>query len=46
MAAVSRNRAPLFSSPALVIGSMIGAGISSLSDAFAVATGPFGAIVV
>jgi len=45
MAAPSENRLSLFSLSALVIGSMIGAGIFSLPRTFAVATGPFGAII-
>jgi len=45
MAAPSENRLSLFSLSALVIGSMIGAGIFSLPRTFAVATGPFGALI-
>jgi arginine:ornithine antiporter/lysine permease len=48
-ATVTQERAerkmPLFSLTAMVIGSMIGAGIFSLPRTFAAATGPFGAIV-
>jgi arginine:ornithine antiporter/lysine permease len=48
-AAVAPERAerkmPLFSLTAMVIGSMIGAGIFSLPRTFAAATGPFGAII-
>ncbi|MFO1115959.1 MAG: basic amino acid/polyamine antiporter [Beijerinckiaceae bacterium] len=39
------GRLSLFSLSALVIGSMIGAGIFSLPRTFAVATGPFGALI-
>jgi arginine:ornithine antiporter / lysine permease len=45
MTASSQNRLSLFSLSALVIGSMIGAGIFSLPRTFAVATGPFGALI-
>jgi arginine:ornithine antiporter/lysine permease len=41
----STNRLSLFSLSALVIGSMIGAGIFSLPRTFAMATGPFGALI-
>ena len=44
MAAPSENRLSLFSLSALVIGSMIGAGVFSLPITFAIATGPFRAI--
>jgi len=43
--ASSENRLSRLSLSALVIGSMIGAGIFSLPRTFAVATGPFGAII-
>jgi len=45
MAASSQNKLSLFSLSALVIGSMIGAGIFSLPRTFALATGPFGAVI-
>ena len=45
MANFSKNRLYLFSLTALVIGSMICAGIFSLPKIFAIATGPFGAII-
>lgn len=45
MASSSGNKLSLFSLSALVIGSMIGAGIFSLPRTFAIATGPFGAII-
>jgi arginine:ornithine antiporter / lysine permease len=45
MAASSENRLSLFSLSALVIGSMIGAGIFSLPRTFAIAAGPFGAVI-
>ena len=41
----SESRLSPFSLTALVIGSMIGAGIFSLPRTFAIATGPFGAII-
>jgi arginine:ornithine antiporter/lysine permease len=48
-ATVTQERAerkmPLFSLTAMVVGSMIGAGIFSLPRTFAAATGPFGAII-
>jgi len=44
MAALSQNRLSLFSLSALVIGSVIGAGVFSLPITFAIATGPFRAI--
>jgi arginine:ornithine antiporter / lysine permease len=43
--ASSENKLSLFSLSALVIGSMIGAGIFSLPRTFANATGPFGALI-
>jgi arginine:ornithine antiporter/lysine permease len=45
LAAPGQNRLSLFSLSALVIGSMIGAGIFSLPRTFAAATGPFGALL-
>jgi arginine:ornithine antiporter/lysine permease len=45
MTASSENRQSLFSLYALVIGSMICAGIFSLPRTLAVATGPFGALI-
>ncbi len=45
MTAASGNKLSLFSLSALVIGSMIGAGIFSLPRTFAMATGPFGALI-
>jgi len=45
MSAANENRLSLFSLSALVIGSMIGAGIFSLPRTFANATGPFGALI-
>jgi arginine:ornithine antiporter/lysine permease len=45
VAGESENRLSLFSLSALVIGSMIGAGIFSLPRTFATATGPFGALI-
>lgn len=41
----SVQKFPLFTLSALVIGSMVGAGIFSLPRTFAIATGPFGAII-
>lgn len=41
----SSQKLPLFTLSALVIGSMIGAGIFSLPRTFGAATGPFGAII-
>jgi arginine:ornithine antiporter / lysine permease len=41
----SGGKLSLFSLSALVIGSMIGAGIFSLPRTFAIATGPFGALI-
>ena len=45
MTTPSTNRLSLFSLSALVIGSMIGAGIFSLPRTFAAATGPFRALI-
>jgi arginine:ornithine antiporter/lysine permease len=45
MSDTSTQKLPLFTLSALVIGSMIGAGIFSLPRTFGVATGPFGAII-
>ncbi|MCW2282742.1 arginine:ornithine antiporter/lysine permease [Rhodoblastus acidophilus] len=45
MTSASGNKLSLFSLSALVIGSMIGAGIFSLPRTFALATGPFGALI-
>src|SRR5262249_5628433 len=44
-ASATEARLPLFSLTAMVIGSMIGAGIFSLPRTFGAATGPFGAII-
>jgi arginine:ornithine antiporter / lysine permease len=41
----AEGKLPLFSLTAMVIGSMIGAGIFSLPRTFGAATGPFGAII-
>ncbi|GAB1582885.1 basic amino acid/polyamine antiporter [Phyllobacterium phragmitis] len=45
MATKAEQKLPLFTLSALVIGSMVGAGIFSLPRTFGNATGPFGAIV-
>lgn len=45
MANQSEQKLSLFTLSALVIGSMIGAGIFSLPRTFGIATGPFGAII-
>ena len=45
MATASEEKLPLFSLTAMVIGSMVGAGIFNLPGRFATATGPFGAII-
>jgi arginine:ornithine antiporter/lysine permease len=45
MAAASQNRLSLFSASALVIGSMIGAGVFYLPRTFGVATGQLGALI-
>lgn len=45
MASGSEQKLSLFTLSALVIGSMIGAGIFSLPRTFGVATGPFGAMI-
>ncbi len=45
MAASAQQRMSLFSLLALVVGSMIGAGVFSLPRTFAAATDPFGAII-
>src|SRR6516162_4070485 len=45
VAAASQQKLTLFSLTALVIGSMVGAGIFNLPGRFATATGPFGAII-
>ena len=45
MASGSEQKLSLFTLSALVIGSMIGAGIFSLPRTFGIATGPFGAII-
>ena len=39
------QKLPLFSLTAMVVGSMVGAGIFNLPGRFATATGPFGAII-
>lgn len=44
-AAGSTQKIPLFSLTAMVVGSMVGAGIFSLPRTFGGATGPFGAII-
>ena len=44
-ASQTEGKLPLFSLTAMVIGSMIGAGIFSLPRTFGAATGPFGAII-
>ena len=41
----SSQKLPLFSLTAMVVGSMVGAGIFNLPGRFATATGPFGAII-
>jgi arginine:ornithine antiporter/lysine permease len=43
--ASSTQKLPLFSLTAMVVGSMVGAGIFSLPRTFGAATGPFGAII-
>ncbi|KRA97926.1 amino acid APC transporter [Devosia sp. Root685] len=45
MAAPDRGKLSLFALTAMVIGSMVGAGIFNLPGRFATATGPFGAII-
>ena len=45
MASRDEQKLPLFSLAAMVIGSMVGAGIFNLPGRFATATGPFGAII-
>jgi len=45
MASQGEQKLPLFSLTAMVVGSMIGAGIFNLPGRFATATGPFGAII-
>jgi len=45
MSSASAERLSLFALTAMVIGSMVGAGIFSLPRTFAVATGPFGALI-
>ncbi len=42
---VQTQKFSLFALTAMVVGSMVGAGIFSLPRAFATATGPFGAII-
>jgi arginine:ornithine antiporter/lysine permease len=44
-ASVSEGKLPLSSLAAMVIGSMVGAGIFNLPGRFATATGPFGALI-
>jgi arginine:ornithine antiporter / lysine permease len=41
----SPDKLPLFSLTAMVVGSMVGAGIFNLPGRFASATGPFGALI-
>src|SRR5215470_14198770 len=43
--AAAEGKLPLFSLTAMVVGSMVGAGIFNLPGRFATATGPFGAII-
>ena len=43
--ASQEQKLPLFSLTAMVVGSMVGAGIFNLPGRFATATGPFGAII-
>jgi len=45
MAAASTQKLTLFALTAMVVGSMVGAGIFSLPRTFGIATGPFGAII-
>lgn len=45
MASPTVQKLPLFSLTAMVVGSMVGAGIFSLPRTFGAATGPFGAII-
>src|SRR5271165_4728896 len=45
MASQGEQKLPLSSLAAMVIGSMVGAGIFNLSGRFATATGPFGALI-
>lgn len=45
MASAAVQKLPLFSLTAMVVGSMVGAGIFSLPRTFGAATGPFGAIL-
>lgn len=45
MASASVQKLSLFALTAMVVGSMVGAGIFSLPRTFGAATGPFGAIV-
>jgi hypothetical protein len=45
MASPKEQKLPLFSLTAMVVGSMVGAGIFNLPGRFATATGPFGAVI-
>ena len=45
VASAQTQKFSLFALTAMVVGSMVGAGIFSLPRAFATATGPFGAII-
>ena len=45
MAGTEKGKLSLFALTAMVIGSMVGAGIFNLPGRFATATGPFGAII-
>jgi arginine:ornithine antiporter/lysine permease len=45
MASATEEKLPLSSQSAMVVGSMVGAGIFSLPRTFGIATGPFGAII-
>ena len=45
MSSTDRERLSVFALTAMVVGSMVGAGIFSLPRTFAVATGPFGALI-
>ncbi len=45
MASPTEQKLPLFSLTAMVVGSMVGAGIFNLPGRFATATGPFGAVI-
>jgi arginine:ornithine antiporter/lysine permease len=45
MSSTEEQKLPLSSLTAMVIGSMVGAGIFNLPGRFATATGPFGALI-